>query len=98
MQIDRVPTGMRARPVTLFGRPGGIPEGPLRLARLTGAPIIPVFSSRTGHRRYAVYVRQPVFVSRAADDRELTAAAQCLADAFGAFVSAHPTQWFPFEG
>ena len=97
MQIDRVPSGMRARAVTLFGRPGGIPEGPLRLAQLTGAPIIPVFSARTGHCSYAVYVRQPVFVSRGADERELAAAAQRLADAFGEFVSAHPTQWFPFD-
>jgi lauroyl/myristoyl acyltransferase len=98
MQIDRVPTGMRARAVTLFGQPGGIPEGPLRLAQLTGAPIVPVFSARTGHRRYAVYVRQPVTVSRDADEQALAAAAQRLADVFGEFVSAHPTQWFPFHG
>ncbi len=98
MQIDRVPIGMRARAVTLFGGPGCIPEGPLRLARLTGAPIIPVFSARIGHHRYAVYVDPPVFVSRDADERQLAAAAQRLADAFGVFVSAHPTQWFPFDG
>ncbi len=98
MQIDRVPTGVRARAVTLFGRPGGIPEGPLRLAQLTGAPIVPVFSARTGHRRYAVYVHPPVAVLRDADEPELDAAAQRLADAFGEFVSAHPTQWFPFDG
>ena len=98
MQIDRVPDGMSARPVRLFGRPGAIPEGPLRLAQLTGAPIIPVFSRRTGHRRYAVHVREPVMVSRHADENEITAAAQRLADALGDFVSAHPTDWFPFNG
>jgi lauroyl/myristoyl acyltransferase len=97
MQVDRVPTGMTARPVTLFGRPGAIPEGPLRLAQLTGAPIVPVFSARTGHRRYAVYVREPVTVSRHADTHEIDTAAQQLADALGAFVSEHPTQWFPFH-
>jgi lauroyl/myristoyl acyltransferase len=98
MQIDRVPIGMRARAVTLFGRPGRIPEGPLRLAQLSGAPIVSVFSTRTGHRRYAVYVRQPVTLLRDAGEREITAAAQHLADGLGEFVSAHPTQWFPFDG
>jgi phosphatidylinositol dimannoside acyltransferase len=98
MQIDRVPPGMSARAVTLFGRPGAIPEGPLRLAQLTGAPIVPVFSARTGHRRYAVHVREPVTVSRHAGEHELDAAAQRLADALGEFVSEHPTQWFPFDG
>jgi len=98
MQIDRVPTGMRARAVTLFGRPGRIPEGPLRLAQLSGAPIVPVFSTRTGYRRYAVYLRQPVTVLRNAGEQEIAAASQQLADALGEFVSAHPTQWFPFDG
>jgi lauroyl/myristoyl acyltransferase len=98
MQIDRVPPGMSAQPVTLFGRPGFIPEGPLRLAQLTGAPIVPVFSARTGHRRYAVHIGAPIEVRRHPDDGEIGAAAQQLADAFGTFVSAHPTQWFPFHG
>jgi KDO2-lipid IV(A) lauroyltransferase len=97
LQIDRVPPGMCARAVQLFGRPGAIPEGPLRLAQLTGAPIVPVFSARTGHRRYSVYLREPVIVPRKASDHALDAAAQRLADALGEFVSAHPTQWFAFH-
>jgi KDO2-lipid IV(A) lauroyltransferase len=97
LQIDRVPRGMAGRAVRLFGRPGLIPEGPLRLAQLTGAPIVPVFSSRTGHRRYAVHLCEPVHVARRAAPAELDAAAQSLADAFGGFVSAHPTDWFAFD-
>lgn len=97
LQIDRVPPGMTARAVTLFGRPDAIPEGPLRLAQLTGAPIVPVFSARTGHRRYEIHICDAVTVARHADDAVLGAAAQRLADALGAFVSAHPTQWFPFS-
>ncbi len=97
LQIDRNPEGMSARSVRLFGRPGAIPEGPLRLAQLTGAPIVPVFSARTGHRRYAVYLKEPVVVPRRATREALDAAAQQLADALGEFVSAHPTQWFAFH-
>lgn len=95
---DRAAAPWARRAVTLFGRPGAIPEGPLRLAQLTGAPIVPVFSARIGHRRYAVHVREPVAVLRHADDPAIDTAAQRLADALGEFVSAHPTQWFPFRG
>jgi len=98
LQMDRVPSGMSARSVELFGRPGAIPEGPLRLAQLTGVPIVPVFSSRTGHRRYEVHMGNPVTVPRRAPRAEVDAAAQKLADALTAFVTAHPTQWFPFHG
>ncbi len=97
LQIDRVPPGMIGRTVQLFGRPGSIPEGPLRLAQLTGAPIVPVFSARTGHRRYSVYVNEPVVVPRRAGPQAVDAAAQQLADALGMFVTAHPTQWFAFH-
>ena len=99
LQIDRVPHRMTGRAVRLFGLPGAIPEGPLRLAQLTGAPIVPVFSARTGHRRYAIRFRvcEPVHVARRADARALDAAAQHLANALGEFVRGHPTQWFAFQ-
>jgi KDO2-lipid IV(A) lauroyltransferase len=97
MQIDRVPDGMSARPVTLFGRPGVIPEGPLRLAQLAGAPIVPVFSARTGHRRYEVYVHDPIAIARDTGDDGVDVAAQRLSSALSGFVAAHPTQWFPFH-
>ncbi|HLK38923.1 MAG TPA: lysophospholipid acyltransferase family protein [Polyangiaceae bacterium] len=97
LQIDRVPTGMAGRSVRIFGHPAAIPEGPLRLAQLTGAPILTVFSARTGYRRYAVYVNEPLIVPRWAEAEAIDAAAQHIADELGDFVSAHPTQWFPFH-
>ena len=49
------------RAVTLFGATArDVPEGPLRLAALTGAPLLPVFAARTGHRRYVVRVEPPI--------------------------------------
>jgi lauroyl/myristoyl acyltransferase len=97
LQIDRIPRGVRSRAVTMFGAPSHIPEGPLRLAMLTGAPLIPVFAARTGHRRYEVVVQRPIRIARAASAAELDAAAQELADAMQSFVCAHPTQWFHFR-
>jgi lauroyl/myristoyl acyltransferase len=97
LQIDRTPPGMRARDVTLFGGRGRMPEGPLRLATLTGAAVVPVFAARTGHRRYEVVAYPAVRLARAAGAVELDAAAQRLADAMQDFVKRNPTQWFCFR-
>jgi KDO2-lipid IV(A) lauroyltransferase len=97
VQIDRAPGAVRARAVTLFGEPARLPEGPLRLAMLTGAPLLPAFVARTGFRRYEVRVRPPLSLDRAASDADLDRAAQHLASELEAFVRAHPTQWFHFR-
>lgn len=97
LQIDRSPPGVRTREVTLFGARATMPEGPLRLAALTGAPIVPIFCARVGYRRYILQAGASITVSRAAADAELDAAAQHLADAMQDFVRAHPTDWFAFE-
>ncbi len=97
LQIDRVPRGLRSRDVTMFGAPGRVPEGPLRLAMLTGAPVVPVFAARTGHRRYEIVIHSPIHLARTAAAAEIDAAAQRLADAMEGFVRAHPTQWFDFR-
>ena len=97
LQVDRVPPGVRARQVTLFGQPAQVPEGPLRLAALTGAPIVPVFVSRAGYRRYEVFASAPVPLDRHATGADLDAAAQELAGRLEAFVRLRPTQWFHFR-
>jgi phosphatidylinositol dimannoside acyltransferase len=97
MQIDRAPPGMRARRVRLFGGEGEIPEGPIRLAQLSGAPLLPVFCARLGHRSYAAEASGPILVSRRADEGRIDVVAQELADAMTRFVGRHPTQWFHFD-
>ncbi len=96
IQLDRHPAGQRRRAIQLFGRPDHVPEGPLRLAAVTGAPILPVFAARTGHRRYVVHVCPPLRIPRDASTLALDAAAQSLGDAMQSFLRAHPTQWFHF--
>jgi KDO2-lipid IV(A) lauroyltransferase len=97
LQIDRAPAEARSRAVSLFGQPARLPEGPLRLAMLTGTPLVPAFVARLGFRRYEVDVRPPLSLDRAATEAELDAAAQRLARELEAFVKAHPTQWFHFR-
>ncbi len=97
LQVDRAPRGTRARSAMLFGEQGSIPEGPLRLAALTGAPIVPVFVARTGHRRYEGVAGAPIRLERSPSDADLDAAAQELARRLEDFVRARPTQWFHFR-
>ena len=98
MQIDRVHPGMRTREVTFLGERSKVPEGPLTLAALSGAPILPMFTRRLGFMEYEVTVSPPIRLPRRPSDEELDRAAQTMCDAMEAFVKAHPTQWFHFAG
>jgi KDO2-lipid IV(A) lauroyltransferase len=98
LQLDRVAPGMRTRKVRLFDQPSEIPEGPLRLAQVSGAPIMPMFCARLGHRRYLLELFESRSVARDATERELDTVAQYMADCMGAFLRRHPTQWFNFGG
>jgi phosphatidylinositol dimannoside acyltransferase len=98
LQLDRIVPGMRTRPTPLLGTNGAIPEGPLRLAQLSGAPIVPVFCARRGHRDYLVQAYEPRKLSRQASEAELDGAARYVADCMTRFLRAHPTQWFQFGG
>jgi phosphatidylinositol dimannoside acyltransferase len=97
LQIDRFSKAMRTRDVNLLGVPGKIPEGPLRLAQLSGAALLPAFCARVAYRSYVVQAFSPKTISRRATDKEIDTAAQHLATSMTAFLRAHPTQWFHFE-
>jgi KDO2-lipid IV(A) lauroyltransferase len=96
LQLDRAADGMRMRRVSLLGRTGAIPEGPLRLAQMSGAPLLPVFCARAGYRDYVIEAFEPVHVDRHASEAALSAAAEHLAAAMTSFLRAHPTQWLKF--
>lgn len=97
VQVDRLPRGMRGHKVELFGEPWQIPEGPLKLASLSGAPIVPVFTRRLRFMEYEVVLATPLELSRKPSQRELDEVAGRLAAEMERFVRANPTQWFHFE-
>jgi KDO2-lipid IV(A) lauroyltransferase len=94
---DRTPPGMKTFDVTLFDAPGKIPQGPFRLAQVSGAPIVPLFCARSGFKNYHVVIGEPILVARNADAEAFQKAAQTVADRMTEFVRAYPTQWFHFE-
>src|SRR5262249_59283063 len=56
MQLDRPLGAGSTRAVPFFGALAPFPSGPFVLARLSGAPLIPVFIPRLGTRRSAIPV------------------------------------------
>lgn len=96
LQIDRPPPSGRVLTVSLFGQPFSVPEGPFRLASLSGAAVVPVFARRLGFFDYELEVSEPLGLGRRPRPEELQQAAQKAADAMQEFVRCSPTQWFHF--
>ena len=97
VQLDRAAPGGRSLDVELFGGKEQVPEGPFRLAALSGAPIVPIFAHRVGYFRYEFSVEEPIWVRRQATPGELREAAASAAQTMQSFISRHPTEWFHFH-
>ena len=98
VQLDRAASADGNLRPLLGGVPLPVPEGPFRLASLSGAPIVPVLARRVGFFRYEVHVRPPIFVQRRADPRELARAASAAVSEIERFLQQNATQWFHFSG
>ena len=96
VQMDRVPDGMRARTVEFLGETRAIPEGPLLLAALSGAPIVTTLTRRLGYLSYEFVSIEPVELPRRPTSEQLDEAAQSIANAIEAYVRKYPTQWYHF--
>ena len=96
MKFDRSVATMRNREVTFLGERWQLPEGILKLAAVSGAPILPVFTRRRGFLHYE-FVTSPILrVSRRPSEAELDTVAQQLASSLQRFARDNPMQWFRF--
>jgi phosphatidylinositol dimannoside acyltransferase len=101
LQVDRVPEGQRALEATarlgVEEIPLALPEGPLALAGLAGAPIVVVLGKREGFLRYRVQVSEPVRLPRRPSGVELRTAADKIATTLVRFIRENPRDWFHFS-
>jgi KDO2-lipid IV(A) lauroyltransferase len=98
IQLDRSQGAGGTRPIAFFGAPAPFPTGPFALARLAGAPLIPVFVPRLGRRHYAVRVGDPVGVPREARDPQvLDELMRAVVGQLEGIIREFPTQWFQFQ-
>lgn len=97
LQADRPRAGGKTLRVPLLGRELEIPEGPVALARLADAPILPAFTFREARARYRIEFREPVVVGRTRDRAaDHLAAGRELARSIEWAIREHPEQWFCF--
>ena len=97
LQLDRMLGPGGGRPMPFFGAPAIFPTGPFILARLAGAPLIPVFVPRLGTRHYAIRLGGRFRMRREArDTRTLERVMTEVVQAFETVVREFPSQWFQF--
>jgi KDO2-lipid IV(A) lauroyltransferase len=97
IQLDRMLGFGGAKLVPFFGRLAPFPSGPFVLARLAGAPLIPVFAPRLGTRHYAIRLGQRVTLLREArDPHSLARAMRAVMAQFEDVIREFPSQWFMF--
>jgi lauroyl/myristoyl acyltransferase len=97
IQIDRGngEPNSAAKRVTFFGADAPFQEGPFHLARVSGAPVVPVVTLRRGLRHYEIVLGEPRWVSRdVAGDAE--AALRETVAFFEQTIRSDPAQWFQF--
>jgi len=97
MQLDRVPPNGRVIEVPLFGEPFAAPEGPFRLASLSGALVVPVFGRRLGFFDYELSIAEPIALARRPSAEQLRQAASQAISAMQTSIERYPTQWFHFS-
>lgn len=101
MVADRDYTDM-GMSIPFFGRETTLPSGPVRLARATGAPIVPVFAVRGDddgrEERYAFHILDPMHIGRTDDaEQDVVDGMLRLAAVYERHYSLNPEQWVMFQ-
>lgn len=92
MQADRTMPGQRSEVVPFLHGHLRIPTGAVRLARMTGSPIVPVYTVRLSSGRFAVHLHsaiEPGNGAASASDPSVVAVARSIES----MVAQHPQQW-----
>ena len=102
MQGDRAMPGQRSQIVPFLGGHLRMPTGTVRLARLTGSPIVPVFVLRGRRGKFRIQMATPIAVDVCPLQSGTTSggvdpALLALARAFELTVAQYPEQWLVLE-
>ncbi|HEV2128091.1 MAG TPA: hypothetical protein VGR22_05670, partial [Thermomicrobiales bacterium] len=83
--------------VVFMGRQTTLPPGPVRIARETGAPLIPVFTRRVA-RGHELTIGEPFHIERTSDVRaDMAVGMERLVDFLEAGIISSLDQWVMFQ-
>jgi KDO2-lipid IV(A) lauroyltransferase len=98
MQGDRAMPGQRSQIVPFLGGHLRMPTGPVRLARLTGSPIVPVFVLRGRGGKFRIQMAAPIDVDACQlQSGDVDPALLALARTFESTITQYPEQWLVLE-
>lgn len=100
MQADRVMPGQHGTTVPFCGGHIDLPLGPVKLAAMTGAPIVPVFAPRGPDGRIRLIIEPAIHVTpdqAAPREQHPPPALLELARVIEKQVRAHPEQWLMLQ-
>jgi KDO2-lipid IV(A) lauroyltransferase len=79
--------------VNFFGRPAYTPSGPVALAKVTGASIIPVLVLREGGKHRFIVEKPIELVDTGNKEADLVANTQRWSDVIESYIRRYPEQW-----
>jgi lauroyl/myristoyl acyltransferase len=83
-----------ASKVLFFGEPTFLPDGPVRVALRTGAPLIPAFAIRFPDDTFQVTIEPPLALPRTEDgEADVAAGMELVVAALERHIGQHPEQW-----
>jgi phosphatidylinositol dimannoside acyltransferase len=94
LQADRVMPGQKGIKMKFLHGHLLMPTGPVRLALITGAPIIPIISTRTPNGRIQIHIEDAIEVNAS---EPIEAAMLRVKEVVEKYVRAYPTQWLMLE-
>lgn len=98
MQGDRVMSGQSGQTVPVLGGHISLPLGPIKLARVTRSPILPVFTVRTADGRIRFHIEEPIEVDPSGGrTNEPDAALIRIGNLIEKYLRQYPDQWLMLE-
>lgn len=93
LPADRDVTG-HGHVIEFFGTPTRLPDGPVRVALRTGAPLIPAFVERLPDDTFRVNVEPPLELQYTGDaEADVNLGMKLVVAAMERHISRHPDQW-----
>jgi lauroyl/myristoyl acyltransferase len=84
-------------PVIFFGKETTLPPGAVRIARETGAPIVPIFAVRKGNRR-GIFIEPSFEIAKSRNlDEDLAQGMARLVEVLEKAIGSLPDQWVMFQ-
>lgn len=81
-----------------FGKETTIPRGPISLAILTGAPILPGFAVRGKNNKFCLFIEKPLFVPQTGNkEKDIMEGAKRVVAIMEAYISRYVEQWGMFH-